>query len=232
MLPLVLFAAAGARASAGNAVGLFTSLPIQWREASSVREHLSNPAAPHWAMAVLQAHGAVRPIDSFTGARKSQAFKGLKLLVMAQPRALAPQENVAVDAWVRKGGRLLLFADPMLTGDSRFSPGDPRRPQDVVMLSPILAHWGMRLEFDEEQPAGEREVAVEGAAIPVNLPGRLVLLENARKCVLLADGIAADCAIGRGHVLIVADAALLEDPGTDSARRRRALERLIALLAG
>jgi len=229
LLPLALMAAAAAHAASGSAIGLFTSLPIQWREAGSIREHLA-PSEPHWAMAVLQSHGPVRPIDSFMGGRKSAALKDLKLLVMAQPRPLAPQENVALDAWLRKGGSLLLFADPMLTGDSRFSPGDPRRPQDIAMLSPILAHWGLGMDFDEDQTPGEREVSVAGAPIPVNLPGRIVLNAGNRNCTILSDGVAANCAIGRGRVLLVADAALLEDAEGGDAVRPRALERLIALL--
>ncbi len=231
LLPLALFAAAGLRASGGNTIGLFTSLPIQWREAGTIREHLGNDAPPHWALAVLQSHGTVRPVDSFMGGRNGTPLKGVNLLVMAQPRPLAPRENVALDAWVRKGGRLLLFADPMLTGDSRFSPGDPRRPQDMVMLSPILAHWGLRMEFDEDQLPADHLVQVGGAEIRVDLPGRLVLAENAGKCAVLADGVAATCEIGRGRLLIVADAALLEDGAGDEPRSVHALEQLLALLA-
>lgn len=229
LLPLALMAAAGAHAASGHTIGLFTSLPIQWREADSIREHLSASPA-HWAMAVLQSHGPVRPIDSFMGGSKGAALKDLRLLVMAQPRPLAPQENVALDAWVRKGGRLLLFADPILTGDSRFSPGDPRRPQDIAMLSPILAHWGLRMAFDEEQAPGERRVPLEGGEVPVNLPGRLALTPDARNCVILGDGIAARCRIGRGQVVVMADAALLEEGGSDIPSRASDLSRLIALL--
>ena len=67
--------------------------------------------------------------------------------MMIQPRPLSPQENVALDNWVAAGGRLLLFADPALTEDSAFAIGDRRRPQDVVLLSPILARWGLELEL-------------------------------------------------------------------------------------
>ena len=50
---------------------------------------------------------------------------------------------------MRGGGRVLLFADPMLTRHSAFALGDRRRPQDVVLLSPILARWRLELQFDE-----------------------------------------------------------------------------------
>ena len=73
-------------------------------------------------------------------------------LLLAQPRALSGPENVALDAWVRGGGHLLLFADPMMTGESRFGIGDRQRPQDVILLSPILNRWCRDPQFDQNQP--------------------------------------------------------------------------------
>ena len=145
------------------------------------------------------------------------------LLVMAQPRPLSPQENVALDRWVRGGGHLLLFADPMLTADSLFALGDRRRPQDVVLLSPILTRWGLELTFDEDQPAGEQLADWEGTNLPVNLPGKFVLQGKSRMCRLLADGLAARCTIGKGRVLALADAALLEDHAAEAASGRAAV---------
>jgi hypothetical protein len=134
---------------------------------------------------------------------------------------------VALDDWVRAGGRVLLFADPMLTGHSAFALGDRRRPQDVVMLSPILRHWGLELRFDESQPAGEREVEWLGTRVPVNLPGHLAALPQGR-CAIEAGGLAARCRIGAGEVLCIADAALLEN-GTngDDTPRREALSAIL-----
>jgi hypothetical protein len=153
---------------------------------------------------------------------------GLGLLVMAQPRALAPQENVALDRWVRKGGRLLLFADPMLTAQSAYAFGDRRRPESMVMLSPILARWGLVLEFDAEQPGGLRDAELLGSKIPVDLPGRLAAMRGKARCALLAEGLAASCRIGKGGALVVADAALLEPaPPEQIAGRSAALHRLI-----
>jgi len=178
---------------------------------------------PHWALAVLKRHGMLQPLDSLARANGRPAMARGALLVMAQPRPLSPQENVALDGWVRGGGHVLLLADPMLTAESIFSFGDKRRPQDVVLLSPILTRWGLELQFDEDQPAGEHAADWEGARLPVNLPGRFALLDQSGKCRLLAGGLGARCTVGRGSVLALADAALLESAPPDAATDRAEL---------
>ena len=183
-------------------MGLFTSLPIWWGESESIAETLAEPPQPHWVRSLLEQRYRVTPLDTLG----PDALP--PLLLIAQPRPLAPQENVALDTWVRQGGRVLLFADPMLTWHSRFAIGDKRRPQDVVLLSPILYRWGLELRIDEAQPGGEREMA----GLPVNLPGWLVLTGQGHKahCDLSPQGLVARCRIGKGRATIVADAALLE----------------------
>jgi hypothetical protein len=151
---------------------------------------------------------------------------------MIQPRPLSPAENVALDDWVAGGGGLLLFADPALTADSAFPVGDRRRPQDIVLLSPILGRWGLRLEFDETQSDGEHVTELEGTVLPVNLRGRLALQPGGRRdasCRIEAAGLAAECKIGRGRVLAIADAALFEPvAGRDLATRQTALVGLMS----
>ena len=220
--------------AAAKPLGLFTSLPIYWAESGDLRGLLRSDAPPHWALAALRRRGDLRLLDSLDG----PGLAGLGTLVMAQPRALAAQENVALDGWVRGGGRLLLFADPMLTEESAFPLGDKRRPQDMVMLSPILDHWQLRLEFDEDQPVGERTVDAGGLVLPVNLPGRFVVAPGSRHCRLVAEGILAECRLGKGLVLLLADAALLEQhgdvqaPETWTQARSEALGQLLDRLAG
>ena len=201
-------------------IALFTSLPIVWPERQDFRGLIASDAPPHWALAALRRYGPVQPLDTLVRANARPAMASGSLLVMAQPRPLSPQENVALDNWVRGGGHVLLFADPMLTAESLFALGDKRRPQDVLMLSPILTRWGLELRFDEDQPAGERAMDWNGAKLPVNLPGHFALLGESRMCRLLAEGFAARCTIGKGQVLALADAALLEYGAADAVSGR------------
>ncbi len=213
-------------------LGLFTSLPLLWSEADDLTAQLAAERTPSPIRAALEARYRLRPLDTLRDARLDR----LRLLMMAQPRPLDPAENVALDRWVRRGGRLLLFADPMLTAPSRFALGDPRRPQDVVLLSPILAHWGLVLRFDETQPAGLREIA--GSGFASNLAGRFALAPivagasagggELPQCRIVRAGLGAACRIGRGRVLAIADAALLEagdsPPGSAAALQAMAAQ--------
>jgi hypothetical protein len=201
----------------GDPVGLFTSLPVMWSEAGDIATELRGQANPHWAKAALARRGALVPLDALAGPGGHAPLGQLGRLVMAQPRPLSPQENVALDSWVRGGGRLLLLADPALTEESALAIGDPRRPQAVVLLSPILKRWGLELRFDEAQQFGETAREVMGTAIPVNLPGQFVS-EGQPNCRLWGEGLAVTCAIGKGRVVALADAAVLEREDPDGTR--------------
>jgi hypothetical protein len=199
------------------ALGLMGTIPIYWGEAGDFGDVLAGGESTHWARARLEGDYRLDPLDTLDEA----SLKGIHFLLLAQPRALSPAENVALDAWVRGGGKLLLFADPMLTGESRFAIGDRRRPQDVILLSPILDHWGLALAFDEDRPAGPALVRAAGAAIPVNLPGSIEVGGGEADCAILVSEVLAECRIGRGSALVLADAALLDlhepQPGAAAA---------------
>lgn len=199
-------------------IGLFTSLPLLWNDTPDLGSELRSDSAAHWAKAVLAAHGQVVAIDALTIAPGPRSLAGLRRLIIAQPRVLSPQENVALDEWVHGGGRLLLLADPAYTEESPFALGDPRRPQTAALLSPILTRWGLELQFDAGQALDETSREVMGVEVPVVLPGRF-LTRGQANCRLWGEGLAVTCAIGRGRVVAVADAALLEraDPSGQRA---------------
>jgi len=211
------------------ALGLFSSLPLYWGEAGQLSDLLGPEAPLSWARQAIERSYRLKPLDLLDEQRIAETER----LLIAQPRILGPSENLALDQWVRRGGRLLLFADALFTGESRFGVGDPRRPQDVALLSPILARWGLELRFDESQPAGERAVELApDIALPVDLAGQFGLLSSQEgdMCLVSADGLVAQCAIGAGQAVLVADAALLEDrPPATAERPAAALAYLLAL---
>jgi hypothetical protein len=200
-------------------LGLMGTIPLYWGEAAGLTELLAGEADAHWARAQLEAGFRLHPLPALT----DEELAGLRFLLLAQPRALAPAENVALDAWVRGGGRLLLFADPLLTGESRFALGDRRRPQDVILLSPILRHWGLELRFADDQAPGPALREIAGRPVPVNLPGHFAPVEDdavgGGDCLVEGEALLANCTIGEGRVLVVADAALLdlEHPAPEAA---------------
>lgn len=168
----------------------------------------------HWARPVLEEDHRLVPLDTLLHPET------VSDLVIAQPRPLEPAENVALDRWVRSGGHLLLFADPLLRAESRFALGDPRRPADTVLLDPILAHWGLALHVARESA---------GTPFPIDAPGSLELLpQGPRDCRIEQAGLMASCRIGKGFALIVADVALLAPvDGPEAAARGRVLRGLM-----
>lgn len=186
-------------------LALFTSLPIYWRETADLSAMLDPQAEPHWARTQIERTRELRPLDVLT----PETLNPFEDLLLAQPRALAPAENVALDNWVRGGGHLLLFADPLLTEHSAFAIGDKRRPMDTVLLSPILDHWGLELQVDDKQPATAVIRHVMGLAVPADLSGSFATRGQAN-CQLWGGGFAVTCAIGKGRVVALADAAVLE----------------------
>jgi hypothetical protein len=91
----------------------------------------------------------------------------------------------------------------------------------VVLVSPILGRWGLELQFDDAQPAGLRENA--GEAMPVNLPGLFAFKKGGAdaRCKIRSEGLIARCSVGKGRVLLVADAALLETEGDRQVQVKR-----------
>ncbi len=182
------------------------TVPIYWGEAAGLEELIHGDAPPHWARAKLEEHFTLAPIDYLS----AETLAKYHYLLLAQPRGLSPEENVALDRWVRDGGQLLLFADPMMTGESRFHLGDRRRPQDVALLSPILARWGLDLAFDPQQAAGLQAVDHHGTAMPVNMRGVLRYADEQALCNIPGEGLLAHCNIGDGQAMVIADAAMLD----------------------
>jgi len=195
---------------AQNDLAIMGTIPVYWGERGEMADLLAGHSGGHWARPVIEQNWRLRPLDYLS----AEALSGYRRLLLAQPRGLSAEENVALDAWVRGGGQVLLFADPLMTGHSRYAIGDRRRPQDVALLSPILAHWGLELHFDEAQPEGIRISAQTGdrvpPAIPVKLAGTISLTSGDSVCALLADGVIADCTVGAGRATIIADAALFD----------------------
>ncbi|WP_156677868.1 hypothetical protein [Sphingomonas profundi] len=186
-------------AGARPTVTLLSGLPLLWADDGP-------PAArPNATMRRLAAEFRLRPIDAATPA----ALTAAPLLLAAQPRELGADEIEALDGWVRMGGGAVLLVDADLRWPGGPPPGDARRPPRWATLAPLLAGWDVTLS------RGARGIAT------VDLPGtggvRRIVTDAAGRlrvgpgCRLLAEGRAADCRIGRGRALILADADMMDD---------------------
>jgi len=126
-----------------------------------------------------------------------------RFLLMAHPPAQPAEDLVALDEWVRAGGRVLLLADPMLEWPSEHPLGDPLRPPPMFMDTGLLAHWGLRLDAPEDHGRVRRKLG--GFDVIAASPGRLF-----GKCAVSSDRMVAHCRLGKGRATIVADADLLD----------------------
>lgn len=189
-------------------VALLTGLPLIWGE-GGVGDTVAGRGKPVEAFTLLQHHFDVRPIDAVTADSVSRR----EVLLVVQPRYPTPYDLVALDNRVRAGGRALFLVDPSLHWPSELPIGDLRRPPPVAPVEPLLLHWGLTLA----PPA-------DGAAEPVDhsldvggRPNRVRLLGAGRfsartpQCRLLDRGVVADCAVGAGRAVLIADADLLQD---------------------
>ena len=186
-------------------LGLMTTLPLQWSE-GGVEADLADAAQPHPAFARLGQSYDVQPLDDVRDLAER------RLLLLAQPRAFSPAELVQLDSWVRKGGRVLILADPALQWGSLYPLGDKRRPLFTSMLSPLFAHWGLELVLPiaDAEPMAIRKIGQ--LSIRTQTPGEWLKIGRggSARCALEEGGLLADCKIGKGRALLVADADLLD----------------------
>jgi hypothetical protein len=141
------------------------------------------------------------------------------ILLAVQPRALPPSELVALDDWVRSGGRLVLLADPFLEWPSGRPLGDRLRPPVMFADTGLLGHWGLRLDSPDRR--GPVETGAPIGAILVS-PGELVRVGG--ECRILADARYAECHLGHGRADVVADVDWLnverDDPNLPALEKR------------
>lgn len=184
-------------------LALLTSLPIVFGESFGLD-------APRSALLKsLEASYAVRPVDG------PEQLKPGGLLLAIQPQALTAERLVALDQWVRDGGRLVLLADPALSWESSRPLGDRFRPPYAFPDTGLLANWGLaldrRAESESEEAPGttRRELGARAQT-----PGRL--RRQGGTCRVQQDGFLALCRLGKGVALVAADAdiAMSEDRAT------------------
>jgi ABC-type uncharacterized transport system involved in gliding motility auxiliary subunit len=85
------------------------------------------------------------------------------VLMVVHPKNLPPKTLYAIDQFVMRGGRLLLFVDPNSGADS--AGMDPSNPMAAAMashasdLEPLLSAWGV--DYDPAQVIGDLNLGLE-----------------------------------------------------------------------
>ena len=188
------------------ALAVISSLPLLWPE-GDLTGALANDSAALPVKQRLERNFEIIPIDNLDHLESRK----LRVALLAQPRSFAPAELVALENWIKAGGRALILADPAVQWESSYPTGDPRRPLFTTMLSPLFAHWGVVLTFPMEQLEGQRDVNVQGRQLQLAAYGAWQLsgTSDVAECSISAGQILAECEIGKGRVLLLADADML-----------------------
>ena len=192
---------------------LVTSLPLIFGEQFSLQNGGSA------TLKALQGGYRVAPIGVTDPGNLSKG----RLLLMAHPLAQPAEDLVALDAWVRGGGHVLLLADPLLEWPSSLPLGDPLRPPPMFTDSGLLKHWGLILNSPTQRGPEIRKLG--GYDVLTLSPGEL-----SGACDISADRLVADCRIGKGRAIVVADADFLDRDRLGSKASHN-LDGLIAELA-
>jgi len=167
---------------------LLTSLPLVFGEQFA----LEGGGSP--ALTALETRYRVVPVSASAPAELARG----RLLLMAQPLAQTAENLVALDDWVRRGGHLMLLADPMLDWPSERPLGDMLRPPPAFADTGLLAHWGLRLIGPESGGSTAGQLVSNGS------------------CETAEDGAIARCRPGKGRATIIADADFLNvEPGEE-----------------
>jgi hypothetical protein len=179
-------------------IHVLTGLPLFWGEGGA-SDVLNGTTRKSRLITALEEDGAVSAIDKIDDHTLAQA----KLLLMIQPPALIPEELVALDAWVRGGGAVVILADPQLDWESAHSPGDPRRAPVHSLLEPLYAHWGLTMIPDPPR-APSATVRIGDTTATMISAGTWQAKDSA--CAVESGARVADCRLEKGRALIVADA--------------------------
>jgi hypothetical protein len=195
------------------ALMLVTTLPIVFPEEFTIQ------ATGSKALTALETRYKVIPIGTTDRRSLGQA----RLLLMAHPLAQPAEDLVVLDEWVRKGGRVLVLADPLLEWPSKRPLGDKLRPPPSFADTGLLARWGLSLAAPDE--TGPRQSPVAGYEILTASPGSL-----AGRCDIGERGFVAHCKAGRGKATVVADADFLNVEGLNGPTEHN-LAALLTVLA-
>jgi ABC-type uncharacterized transport system involved in gliding motility auxiliary subunit len=97
------------------------------------------------------------------GADADHIDKDVDVLMLVHPKQLPPKTLYAIDQFVMRGGRVLLFVDPNSGADT--SGQDPSNPLAGMManhssdLKPLLTAWGV--DYDATKVVGDLERGLE-----------------------------------------------------------------------
>src|SRR5438270_6040984 len=138
-------------------VGLISSLPLEGDMTAAMRGRSGRP------MAIIEQLRQLDKVETL-GLDIDAVPDDIDVLMLVHPQNLSPKTLFAIDQFVLKGGKALVFVDPYseLQAGQRTQPGQPADSD----LEPLFKKWGVRLL--PNVVAGDRQDAIR---VAVHRPG-------------------------------------------------------------
>ena len=156
-------------------IGLLSSLPLQGQF-----NPMTGQMGETWpVIAQLQQLFSMRTLTHDV----DHIDKDVDVLMVVHPKQLPPKTLYAIDQFVMRGGRMLLFIDPNAGADT--SGQDPSNPLAGAManhssdLQPLLAAWGV--DYDAGKVIGDLERGLEVRASMQGPPTRHIGILGLRR---------------------------------------------------
>jgi hypothetical protein len=211
------------------ALMMMSTIPLVWGE-TGISDIAKGNAEPSPLYSHLSEQYRLVVIDDF----QKLGQPGVVPMLLIQPRALAPRELVELDGWIRKGGNVIIFADPALDWPSDLPLGDQRRPLFTSLLTPMFRHWGVDLALPVGEDVEDKDVAVGEYLLSPKSAGIWLKADGkaSARCTISEDQLLATCSVGKGRALLIADADMLyEERWTSGFGKSGTIEWLDASIA-
>ncbi len=131
-------------------VGLLSGLPLTGGFDMQTRQ----PSAPWMVLEEVRQQFHVESLK----ADIDQIPATVSILMLVHPKELPEQTLYAVDQFVLKGGKLLVFVDPFSEADQSMPLGPEDPPEKASDLEPLFKSWGLRMV--PEQVLGDGSYAM------------------------------------------------------------------------
>jgi ABC-type uncharacterized transport system involved in gliding motility auxiliary subunit len=142
-------------------IGVMSSLPVDGDMQLMMMTHNPAAGAPWASLAMLRQSFDVA--DIATNAQLIPA--DIKVLLLVQPQHLSQDTLYAIDQFVMRGGRLMLFLDPASEAQTELPSPDGQPPTDTASdLEPLLHDWG--IAYDPHKVVGDLDGAWSVQAAP------------------------------------------------------------------
>lgn len=164
-------------------VGWLSELPMQ----GGFDPNAGQPTDPWLVLSQAQELFDVRLLEPTL----TQIDPAIEVLVLVHPKTLSPAARFAIDQFALKGGRILLFVDPLAESDtSAAEPGNPLAAfgaERASKLDDLLTAWGV--QFDRANAIGDLTYGITVSMQPGAPPSRHIGILGLDQTALSGDDV-------------------------------------------